>query len=258
MKIITIYITIKMSNRFKKLVGDTQSPSKKFTKEKEEPKLTRWNRNNVKETSNRFKSSGRNLSQKKEEEPKLALNSRWKRNDNEDEKDSQYGSGRGDDRGENRKYGSSRRDDRDENRKYGGSSDRRENSGDRYGDRKMRGGDSGSARYGDRNNRNNFNRKYKAGYKRVEGPAPCAADRFGINFKNLEKFKKVEKTKDKKIEKKQAIKIEEIIEELSKDEIATTLALAEQYQYQTESEEELDDEDAKSVDSMENWKPRHI
>ncbi len=252
MKIITIYITIKMSNRFKKLVSDTQSPSKKFTIEKEEPKLTRWKRNNVEDTSNRFKFSERNLSHKRKEdekeEPRLALNSRWKRKDeDEDEKDSQYGSGRGD---------------RDENRKYGGSGDRRENSGSRYGDKKYgemrRDGDSGSARYGDRNNRNNFNRKYKAGYKRVEGPAPCTADRFGINFSNLEKYKKIEKNPDQKEEKKKAIKTEEITMGLSKDEIATTLALAKQYQYQTESEEELDDEDAESVDSMENWKPRHI
>jgi len=258
-----------MSNRFKNLVNDDISSKK-------EQKLhvnSRWKKDDAEDTSNRFKFSGRNSSytRKKDEkeEPKLALNSRWKRTDDEI-KDDEPKIGVDNDRRDRRENRGSRYDDRnirdgDRNMRGGDRNmrdgDRNIRDGDRNmrgGDRNMRGGGSGGARYGDRNNRNNFNRKYKAGYKRTEGPVPCTADRFGINFSNLEKFKKIEKNPKREKEKKKVIITEEITPGLSKDEIATTLALAEQYQYQTESDEEFDDEDAESVDSMENWKPNHI
>ena len=46
----------------------------------------------------------------------------------------------------------------------------------------------------------------------------------------------------------------------TEEEMKITLAMAEKYQYVTESEDEgeYEDDDAESVDSMEDWKPQHL
>ena len=115
--------------------------------------------------SNRFKNLVfDNKSNNKKENTKLKENSRWKREE-----------------GDANRFKSSNR-----------GSNKEGNKGNYRG-----GGARGNYRGG---NRNNFNRKYKGGnYQKPTGPAPCAADKFGINFKNLEKF---DKNQEKTIEKK--------------------------------------------------------
>ena len=195
--------------------------------------------------SNRFKNlnlknddkPSKKTNKKVYQTPKLKENSRWKRNDVEEPKN---------------RFQSSRNE------------DTRRTTNTRIPNDNIR---SKNNRNYDRNRgRNNFNRKYKAGYKppKPSGEAPCAADRFGINFKNLEKFDtKQNKMMEKKkvIEKPKIMKMEKEEEyELTEEDRKLTLAMAQQYQYFTESEEddeELDD-DVSSVDSMENWKPQHL
>ena len=119
--------------------------------------------------SNRFKNlnlknddkPSKKTNKKVYQTPKLKENSRWKRNDVEEPKN---------------RFQSSRNE------------DTRRTTNTRIPNDNIR---SKNNRNYDRNRgRNNFNRKYKAGYKppKPSGEAPCAADRFGINFKNLEKF----------------------------------------------------------------------
>ena len=189
--------------------------------------------------SNRFKNllkdnTSKNTKKKNFEEPKLKQNSRWQINDTE-EKTNRFQSSK------NTSY-----------KKNENSNNRNENSNNRNFERNR--------------GRNNFNKKYKAGYKprKPSGPAPCAADRFGINFSNLEKF---DKSKNSKIEMKETvvkerkfIKMENGDDDITEEERKITLALAQQYQYYTESEEEEenDDDDVESVDSIENWEQQHI
>lgn len=177
--------------------------------------------------SNRFKNLVfDNKPKNSKEEPKLKQNSRWKKEESNDTNRFKTSSNKGNYRSDNR---------RNTNR-----------------------------RGSNRDNRNNFNRKYKANYKKPTGPAPCAADRFGINFKNLEKFdknqNKMMENKKETVEKRKIMKMEKKDEGPTEEEMKITLAMAEKYQYVTESEDEgeYEDDDAESVDSMEDWKPQHL
>ena len=220
-----------MSNRFKNLVFDNKSND-----EKDEP--------------------NKNV---KYEESKLKENSRWKR-EGDDANRFKTSNNRHGNR-ENYREGSSR-----ENYRVGGN--REGNNGRNYRDGGNRGvGNRGGGNRGNYTggNRNNFNRKYKGNYRKPTGPAPCAADRFGINFKNLERF---DKTNEKMIEKKKKVVEKPKFVKMKKDEddvqteeeMKITLAMAQKYQYVTESEDEGEDEDddAVSVDSMDDWKPQHL
>ena len=219
-----------MSNRFKNLVFDNKSNDEK----KEPPKLkenSRWKR--AEGDSNRFKSS----------------------NNRSGNRENYRGGGNREEGRENYRGGGNR-----EGRgNYRGGGNREEGRGNYRG-----GGNRGNYRGG---NRNNFNRKYKGNYKKPSGPAPCAADRFGINFKNLEKFdttnEKMIQKKKEVVEKPKFVKMKKDEEEYvpTKEEMKITLAMAQKYQYITESEDEGEDEqddDAVSVDSMEDWKPQHL
>ena len=238
-----------MSNRFKNLVFDNKSND-----EKDEP--------------------NKNV---KYEEPKLKENSRWKREGDDanrfktsNNKDGNRENYREGNRGENYREGSrgnyrvggNREGNSVGNYRDGGN--REGNSGRNYRDGGNRGGGNrGNYRGG---NRNNFNRRYKGNYRKPTGPAPCAADRFGINFNNLERF---DKTNEKMIEKKKKVVEKPKFVKMKKDEeeyvptqeeMKITLAMAQKYQYVTESEDEGEDEedDAVSVDSMDDWKPQHL
>ena len=237
-----------MSNRFKNLVFDNKSND-----EKDEP--------------------NKNV---KYEEPKLKENSRWKREGDDanrfktsNNKDGNRENYREGNRGENYREGSrgnyrvggNREGNSVGNYRDGGN--REGNSGRNYRDGGNRGGGNrGNYRGG---NRNNFNRRYKGNYRKPTGPAPCAADTFGINFNNLERF---DKTNEKMIEKKKKVVEKPKFVKMKKDEddvqteeeMKITLAMAQKYQYVTESEDEGEDEDddAVSVDSMDDWKPQHL
>jgi hypothetical protein len=205
-------------------------------------------------SNNRFKNLvfDNKSNDEKKEPPKLKENSRWKI-EGGDTNRFKTSNNRGGNRGNYR--GNNREDNREGNRE-----DNREGNRGNY----RGGGNRGNYRGG---NRNNFNRRYKGNYRKPSGPAPCAADRFGINFKNLEKFDtKNEKMIHKKkevVEKPKFVKMKKDEEEYvpTEEEMKITLAMAQKYQYITESEDEGEDEqddDAVSVDSMEDWKPQHL